>query len=130
MPTEINGETLVNLKTAFGSTTGVAVTGTVTAVPQTSTTGTTTRVAASATNVTLQAANASRRGLTIYNNSVAANLFVKLGATANIGAGTESYAVRIIPGGYFEVPFFYTGIVDGIWDVAEAGAEALMTELT
>ena len=132
MPTELNGETLVNLKTAFGSASALPISGTVTAIPQTSGTGTVTRQAVSVTNVTLKAANANRRGLTIYNNAPGgtANLFVKLGATAVITAGSESYTVKIAPAGYYEVPFGYTGIVDGIWDAADANGEALITELT
>lgn len=130
MATEVNGLTLVDLEEAFGSNAALPVSGTVTAVPQTSTTGTTTRQAASASNVTLKAANTSRKGLTIFNNTTAAFLFVKLGATAVITAGSESFTIKMAPQSYFEIPFDYTGIVDGIWDSAEASAEALMTELT
>lgn len=88
------------------------------------------RVAASLANVTLLASNANRRGGSIYNNIVAGNLFVKLGATASIGAGTESFTTRVVPGALYEIPFGYTGIIDGIWDVAPAAGEALTTELT
>lgn len=113
----------------------VALVGTAsTALPVTSTgsassTASTTRVASNAANVTLKAANANRLGLTIFNNSFS-NLFVKLGATANIGAGTESFTIRITPNSYYEVPARWTGIVDGIWDAADATGEALITELT
>lgn len=83
-----------------------------------SSTGTTTTVAASATSVTLLSANANRLGATIYNDSAFANLFVKLGATAS----TTSFAVRLTPNGYYEVPYGYTGIIDGIWSVASGNA--------
>lgn len=126
MATERNNRTLVALEEAFGSTSGVpTVPG-----PGGSTTATVTRTAVSTTNVTLKAANTARRALTIYNNSAVSNLFLKLGATAVITAGSESFTVRLVPGAYYEVPGGYTGIVDGIWDVADAVGEALVTEIT
>ena len=69
-------------------------------------------------------ANSSRKGATIHNDS-GANLFVKLGATASIA----SFTVRISSQGYYEVPFNYTGIIDGIWASGGAG-DARITELT
>lgn len=127
MPAEIQLETIVNLVRAFGSTTALPTT----SGPGGSSTAVVTRVAANAASVTLLAANTARRGATIFNSSpAAANLFIKFGTTANIGAGTESYTVRIPPNGYYEVPFGYTGKIDGIWDAADANGEALMTELT
>ena len=86
-------------------------------------TGTTTSVASSATNVTLLASNANRLGATIFNDSTQ-NLFVKFGATAS----SSSFAVKMTPGTYYEVPFNYTGIIDGIW--ASANGNARITELT
>lgn len=88
-----------------------------------------TRVATAIINTTLLALNANRIGAAFYNNSTA-NLFLKLGATASIGAGTESYTVRLVPNAYYEVPFGYTGIIDGIWDAADATGEVVVTELT
>lgn len=83
-----------------------------------------TNVASSATNVTLKAANASRRGLTIFNDSEAV-LYVKFGATAS----ASSFTVKIAAGGYYEMPLpIYVGIVDGIW--ASANGNARVTELT
>lgn len=100
-------------------------------------TSTVTRVAANAANVTLLAANANRQGATIWNNSNQP-LYIKLGTTANIGAGTESFtaalaAITASPvaiGGYYEVPFRYTGRIDGIWLLADANGEALIDEIT
>lgn len=77
----------------------------------TSTTNTTTNVAASATNVTLLASNSSRLGATFFNDS-SNNLYLKLGSTAS----TSSFTARLIPNGYYETPFSYTGIITGIWD--------------
>lgn len=99
------------------------------------TTATVSRVAANAASVTLLAANAARNGATICNNSNQ-TLYVKLGTTANIGAGTESFTAILAPkdtnnvGGYYEVPFGYSGRIDGIWAAADAAGEALMTEIT
>lgn len=80
-------------------------------------------VAASASNVTLLAANAARRGATIMNDSTAI-LYVKFGATAS----TTSFHVKMAAGSYLEVPFGYTGIIDGIW--ASATGDARVGEFT
>lgn len=85
-------------------------------------------VASSATSVTLLASNANRLGATIYNDSTAI-LRVKLGASASsssfdVALGAVSSGI----GGYFEVPYQYTGIIDGIWDSANGNARIL--ELT
>lgn len=81
-------------------------------------------VSSANTNTTLQASNASRRGLLIFNDSTAI-LYVKFGATAT----TISYTVQLAAGAYYEFPSpIYTGIVDGIW--ASANGSARMTEIT
>lgn len=82
-----------------------------------------TSVASSATSVTLIASNANRKGATIYNNSTK-KLYVKLGATAS----TTSFSVLLFANAYWEVPAFYTGVVDGIWDAVNGAA--LVTEVT
>jgi len=68
-------------------------------------------------------ANSNRLGATVYNDSTR-NLFLKLGATAS----TSSFTVEISSGGYYEVPYGYTGGVDGLWDVVNGNA--LVTEIT
>ena len=83
-----------------------------------------TSVAGSLANVTLLAANTARLGATIYNDSNA-RLFVKLGAVAS----TTSFTVRLNSQDYYEVPFNYVGIIDGIWTPVVSGA-ARITELT
>lgn len=84
--TEVNSETLVNVKTMLGSTTSFPTT----TGPGGAANSSVTRVATNVANVTLKAANTSRRGLCVYKNSPGgANLFLKLGATAAIGAGVE-----------------------------------------
>ncbi len=92
--------------------------------PTKSSTGTVTQVGDSASSVTLKAANASRLGLTVFNNSSAV-LYLKAGATAS----TSSYTVELQQGDYWEAPANYTGIVDGIWS-ADSGGSALITEYT
>lgn len=88
-----------------------------------SSTGTSSSVVSSATNVTIFAANASRLGATVFNESTQI-LYLKLGATAS----ATSYSAQIAPSGYYEVPFKYSGIIDGIW--ASANGNARITELT
>jgi hypothetical protein len=86
-------------------------------------TATTSNVAASATSVQLLAANAARKGATCYNDS-AADCYLKLGTTAS----ATSFTVKLGPFAYYEIPFGYTGRVDGVWSSA-AGA-ARVTELS
>ena len=86
-------------------------------------TGITSNVVSSASSVTLLAANTSRFGAMIFNDSTAV-LYVKLGATAS----ATSYTVKMDAGDYFEVPYEYTGIIDGIW--ASATGSARITEVT
>ncbi len=92
--------------------------------------GTHTDVAQNVASVVLLAANAARKGATIVNDS-AAILYVILDAAP---ASLTDYTVPIAPitggiGGYYEVPFNYTGEIRGIWAAAGAGA-ARITELT
>jgi hypothetical protein len=82
-------------------------------------------VAASATSVTIKAANAARRGLWVYNDSEN-SLYIKCGAVASL----TSYSVKVLAGGYWEMPSpIYTGAVDGIWG-GEPTGNARVTELT
>lgn len=82
-----------------------------------------TSVAASATSVTLKASNASRKGLSVYNDSTSV-LYLKLGATAS----SSSFTVKMVADSYYEVPGAYTGVVDGIW--VSATGNARVTEVT
>jgi hypothetical protein len=76
------------------------------------------KVASSIINITLKAANSSRLGLSIYNDSTK-TLYVKYGAIAAL----DDFTVKIFSQGYLELPYpCYTGIVDGIWDVADGNA--------
>lgn len=82
-------------------------------------------VGSSASSVTLQAANLSRRSLTIFNASTQI-LYVKFGAVAT----SSDYKFYIAAGGYYEMPGddIYTGVIDGIW--ASANGYAHVTEGT
>ena len=86
-------------------------------------TATQTSVAGSAASVTLLAANANRLGATLYNDSTQ-NFFVKLGTTAS----NTSFTVRMPSQSYYEVPFGYTGRIDGIQNVANGSMR--VSELT
>ena len=92
-------------------------------VTQRAGTATLTNVASSATSVTVLAANTARLGATVMNDSSAV-LYLKMGATASV----TSYTVKIGAGGYYEVPFGFSGILDGIW--SSAAGSARVTELT
>lgn len=87
-------------------------------------TATTTNVASSASSVTLLAANTSRRGATIFNDSTAV-LYVKFGTTAS----TSSFTYKVAAGGTLELPVpIYRGRIDGIWSAANGNAR--ITEMT
>ena len=83
-----------------------------------------TSVAAAAADTQLLAANTSRFGATVHNDS-SADLYLALGPTA---ASTASFTVKLAAGGYYEVPYGYTGPVRGIW--SSAAGNARITELT
>lgn len=100
------------------------ITGTVTTKETRAATSTVTSVNDTASSTTLLASNANRLGATVYNDSTV-NLYLKLGATAS----ASSFTVLMLPGAYYEVPFAYTGVIDGIW-ASDASGKALMTELT
>jgi hypothetical protein len=75
------------------------------------------------TTAVVLAANTARRGATVYVES-GATLYLALGTTASLTA----YTVQIAVGGYYEVPFGYTGALWGITSVGTAVVR--VTELT
>jgi len=95
-----------------GSSAPLWITGSVTTVAEVNPTATVAAIASSITGsgVTLQAANGSRRGLTVYNDSTKI-LFLKLGPAVTV----TNFSVKVSAQGYFEVPANYTGIVTGVW---------------
>ncbi|MBC7971537.1 MAG: hypothetical protein H7Z11_15685 [Verrucomicrobia bacterium] len=88
-----------------------------------STTATPTTVASSITSVAILAANAARKGATIWNASTA-TLYLDLDAAAT----AADYAAKLDPGGYYEVPYGFTGALSGIWSAANGSA--LVREFT
>lgn len=83
-----------------------------------------TSVASSGSSVTILASNGSRLGATVYNDSTQI-LYLLLGTGP---ASTSVYTLQIGAGGYYEVPFNFTGQLTGIW--ASANGNARVTELT
>lgn len=77
-----------------------------------------------ASSTTLLAANTNRLGASVQNDSTVV-LYLKLGATAS----TSSFTVQMAAASYYEVPYGYTGVIDGIW-ASDASGAARMTELT
>lgn len=99
----------------------VIASGTVSTTPAAAPSTTVAAVASSATVVTILAANSARKGASVFNDSTAI-LTLKAGAAAS----TTSFTTKVAVGGYFEVPFGYTGILTGLW--ATANGNALVTE--
>lgn len=111
------------------STGALKTSGTASFTPPAAGTGTRTNVVGAAADTTILAANTNRRGATIYNDS-SALLYLLLGTGT---ASTTNFTVILGGngsgiGGYYELPFNYTGIVKGIW--ASATGNARVTEFT
>jgi hypothetical protein len=87
-------------------------------------TGTQSSVASSAADVTILASNANRLGATILNDS-ATLLYLLL---ASGSSSSIVHTVQVPAGGFFEVPFSYTGVIKGVW--ASANGSARVTEFT
>lgn len=86
-------------------------------------TSVTSSVAGSTSSVQLLASNTARLGATIYNDSMTF-LYVKLGTLAS----STDFTVKLFPLAYYEIPFGYTGEIDGIWSTAVGHAR--IDELT
>jgi len=88
-----------------------------------STTGTPISVDSSSSAVLILPANTNRKGVTIFNNSTA-TLYLALGFTASL----TSFTVKITASSYYEVPYYFIGVISGIWNAVNGNA--LITELT
>lgn len=84
-----------------------------------------TSVAAAAVDTLILAANASRKGASIFNDSASATLYLALGTAA---ATIADYTVKILPGQFYETLAGYTGQIRGIWSAAVGAAK--VTEQT
>lgn len=91
--------------------------------PPRSATGTLSSVSASATSVTALASNSSRIAATFFNDSTV-NAYLAAAATASASAFTK----KMLPGEFFTLPAWYTGIVTSIWDSATGAMR--VTEFT
>jgi hypothetical protein len=80
-------------------------------------------VSVTTSSTSILASNSNRLGATIWNEG-AQIAYVKLGATAS----TTSYSVQLATGAYYEVPFNYTGAIDGI--TSTSTAQLRITEMT
>ena len=80
-------------------------------------TATKTNVAGATSSTALIASNTSRLGASVFNDSTSA-LYVNLGSAAS----TTAFVVKLAAASYYEVPFGYTGAVNGIWDTATGSA--------
>lgn len=120
-----NDNATTDLTSATGDYSAIAtdVKGAVFTRERSNATSTLSNVTASITSVTLLALNAARQGATIYNDSTSI-LYLKMGATAT----STSFSTKLAAEDYYEVPFGYTGVIDGIW-VAANGA-ARITEIS
>lgn len=83
-----------------------------------------TSVAGAIVDTLILAANASRLGATVYNDSTAI-LYLALGTAA---ASTTDFTVKMVASAYYEVPFGYEGQIRGIW--ASATGSARVGEMT
>lgn len=82
-----------------------------------------TNVSAAAADTLLLTANANRLGATVHNDSLSI-LYLKFGS----GASSTSFTVRMTSYAYYEVPFGYTGQINGRW--VSATGTARITEIT
>lgn len=104
------------------STSPLPISGTV-SITDTSSTGATPTNFSSLTYATISASNASRKGLTLFNEGPGL-LYVTLGTSTTT---SSSFTVRMSAGDYYEVPFGYIGLVGGIFGTA---GNARVTEIT
>lgn len=81
-------------------------------------------VTATTTSTQLLAANTNRAGVAIFNASTAV-LYLRLASgTASAPPGCS---LPVNAGGWIEVPFSYSGVINGVWAAADGGM-ALITE--
>lgn len=93
------------------------------------TAGAITSVNDTASDTTILAANAARKGASIFNDSTSI-LYLAL---ANVTSSTTVYTVQVQGGQFYELPLcdggVYTGVIKGIWS-ADASGAARVTEWT
>ena len=80
-------------------------------------TNTTTSVASSLTDIVLLASNSARLGATFFNDS-SSMLLIKLGGVTTL----TDFTIKLFPQSYYEVPFGFTGNINGFWISAVGSA--------
>lgn len=80
-----------------------------------------TSVPSATSDTLLLAANPGRQGTYIFNDSTA-TLYLKCGS----GASTSSYTIQLLTMTGWQIPFGFTGQINGIW--ASANGNARVTE--
>lgn len=114
---------VVTLADSSGNLLGTAGGPVPVSLPQPATPALSSPASLTTTTAVVLAANTSRRGATVYVESGAV-LYLAFGTTASLTA----YTVQIPVGGYYEVPFGYTG---ALWGITSAGTSvARVTELS
>lgn len=103
--------------------TPVPVSGTISTTSEKASTPSQSSPSVTTASTSVLASNASRLGATIYNEGSQV-CYLKLGSTAS----TTSYSVQLVVGAYYEVPFGYTGAIDGI--TSTSTAQLRVTEFT
>lgn len=101
--------------------------GTVNVTPPTSNTSTPSTVTSATTSTTILAANANRKGASIWNASTA-TLYLDLDSGESATASTTDFTVALEADDYYELPYGYLGAVLGIW--SDANGSALVREFT
>lgn len=60
--------------------------------------------------------NTARTGATFINDiGSTSNLYLLLGADVGVAVSATNYTVLLVPNGYYELPYGFSGCVDGIW---------------
>lgn len=80
------------------------------------------RVAGATGDTEILAASGDRKGATLYNDSAAV-----LTLALDDAVSATSFTLKIASGGYYELPFGYTGAIHGLW--ASATGYVYVTEL-
>lgn len=86
-----------------------------------SSTGTQSSVASSASSVTILAANTTRLGASVYNDSTQILYLLLASGTAS----STNYTLQMASNTLYEVPFDYQGIIKGIWASANGNARVM-----
>lgn len=71
-------------------------------------------VAASNMSVVLLPANPNRLGASIYNDSISGFMYMSMGG---VSGDLSNFVIKLLPLGYYELPFGYTGEIDASWSV-------------